>query len=130
MAYELPYTYTGLDISNPNKVTVTNFYTCDQNESYKEGFLIRGAGSGMVNVQGSYEDFVEETTGIFIFEESPFENQNRLLSAMTGIEISCFEKTAMKMDTESGIYAKGDDFTCLLHGENEEGDAPIRKWQQ
>ena len=70
MAYELPYTYETTE-ENPNKVTVENFFTCDQNESYKEGFLIRGAGSGLYPVQGQYKDYEEEAVSVSVFETSP-----------------------------------------------------------
>ena len=70
MAYELPYTYETTE-ENPNKVTVENFFTCDQNESYKEGFLIRGAGSGLYPVQGHYKDYEEEAVSVSVFETSP-----------------------------------------------------------
>lgn len=65
---------------------------------------------------------VKEQIEDYKFEESPFVNQDNLLSAMTGLEIHCFEKTGMKMEVKSGQYMKTDDATYLLRNEEEEGE--------
>ena len=68
MAYELPYTYETTE-ENPNKVTRKNFYTCDQNESYKEGFLIRGAGSGFIRYKVSIKHYEEEAVWVSAYSK-------------------------------------------------------------
>lgn len=57
----------------------------------------------------------------YTFEESPFANQDNLLSSMTGTDISCYERTGMELTVNSGRYVKTEDRTYLLHEEEEEG---------
>jgi len=66
---------------------------------------------------------VNEEIKNYKFEESPFVNQDNLLSAMTGLNIHCFEKTGMKMTIDSGEYIKTDDATYLRHEKNSEEDS-------
>lgn len=66
---------------------------------------------------------VEEAILNYEFEESPFANQDNLLSMMTGLNIHCFERTGMEMHVESGKYVKTDEATYLFHEEDKEGDS-------
>lgn len=66
---------------------------------------------------------VKNEAADFEFVESPFENQDNLLSLMTGKEIKCFERIGMRLNTDSGVYAKTDSETYLMHEEGQEGDS-------
>ena len=59
----------------------------------------------------------------YVFEDSPFDNQDNLLCAMTGEDIQCFERIGMQMDVVSGVYAKNDNATYLLHEDGIKGQA-------
>lgn len=56
-------------------------------------------------------------------EESPFANQDNLLSKMIGQKIKCYERIGMEMTVNSGEYIKTEDKTYLLHKENEEKES-------
>lgn len=59
----------------------------------------------------------------FSFDESPFVNQDRLLSCMTGQNINCYERTGMEMTVNSGKYVRAEETTYLLHNEDELGNS-------
>ncbi len=60
-------------------------------------------------------------------ERSPFENQNKILSLMTGEDIRCFEKTAMTLSMEYGkVSYDEDELTVFLHDEDTDEDAVFR----
>lgn len=89
------------------------------------GISIEGDLEG--NVYQSYEKndkalslgfMVDEAVLDYQFGDSPFQNQNELLTALTGKNIQCFERTDMKMHVKDGIYAREDDCTYLLNEEN------------
>lgn len=66
---------------------------------------------------------VKEDIRNYQFEESPFVNQDNLLSTMTGLDINCFERIGMEMSIESGKYVKTDEATYLFHEEDKAGDS-------
>lgn len=63
---------------------------------------------------------VNEKIKDYKFEESPFANQDNLLSSMTGTDINCYERTGMELTVNSGKYIKTEDRTYLLHEEEKE----------
>lgn len=69
---------------------------------------------------------VEEDILNYQFSDSPFENQDLLLSLMTGMEIQCFERIGMEMDVIDGEYIRTDDATYLQHQSGIEKDAEFR----
>lgn len=66
---------------------------------------------------------VDDEIREYTFEESPFTNQDNLLSKMTGVDINCYEKTGMEMTVKPGKFVQTEDKTYLLHAENEETDS-------
>lgn len=66
---------------------------------------------------------VNEEIREYVLQDSPFENQNNLLSRMTGQDIDCFERTGMKLTVKDGQYMKTEEETYLFHDEECDGDA-------
>ncbi len=66
---------------------------------------------------------VKEKIVEYEFADSPFANQDNLLSYMTGEEIHCYERIGMEMDAENGTYIKTEDKTYLVHEKDSDGEA-------
>lgn len=69
---------------------------------------------------------VEEDVINYQFSDSPFENQDLLLSLMTGMKIQCFERIGMEMNIKDGEYIRTDDATYLQHQSGIEKNAEFQ----